>query len=697
MAKPTFIRGTSFGNLNRWLLLAFLVGGGTSSGMAQVRAEVRVEARTTLHKIDPKIYGQFIEHFGRVIHGGLWAELLLNRKFYPVDPERSQVADPWKPESDLSYVSYVIDRMISLDGVSSQRVTLFGESHEWRGISQTGFDVLGGKEYVAYAWVKAEPANQDISFRLETSKGEVAAHAEATLLAGDWQKYEVRLKPDRDVQPAVFRIVFNLPGMKWIGAASLMPADNVEGMRRDVLELIKPMAPPMMRWPGGGYSDTYDWRKALGPRARRPPQAILPFGQPYGYDHGIDPDDFGTDEFLRFCELLGAEPYVTANFGMGTPEMAAAWVEYCNGPANSKWGAVRAANGHPKPYGVKYWSIGNEIYGHPFESGNTNAEGYATYFIPFAQAMRAVDPSIRLTAVWEFANPKWGEVVTKKAWEQIDFFSVHHYYPGSFWHPDLLNRPLQTYQAVVGNPSFAEDEFRKIISLTDKVSAGRKQIMIALDEWNEWDWDYPRPVVSSRSWVNQVVDYLNKSGLEFNHTQRDGMFGARMLHVMMRLADRIRIGSRSFTINGLGAIRTNSTQAFVTASGKMIELYRQHSGDTLLKTESQAPTFDVPEEGWTKIPYLDAVATRSADGHRLFLHLLNLHPQEAMAVRIHIDGGDVEPRGDVWQIAPGDFLSRNDFGITNVDIEHLAAEGLALDFTRSLPPHSATILGINLK
>jgi alpha-N-arabinofuranosidase len=695
--KRTFVTSFFFGNLKRWFLLLSLLAGYASPGLGQVHGEVRVHTRAVLHPIDPKIYGQFIEHFGRVIHQGLWAELLLNRKFYPVDPERSQVADPWRPESDLSHVSYVIDRNMSLDGVSSQRVTLFGDSRAWRGISQSGFDVLVGKEYVAYAWIKAEPADQEISFRLETIKGEVAAHAEATMLAGDWQKYEVRLKADRDLHPAVFRIAFNMPGMKWIGAASLMPADNVDGLRRDVLELLKPMAPPIMRWPGGGYSDTYDWRKAIGPRDRRPPQAILPFGQPYGFDHGIDPDDFGTDEFLRFCQLIGAEPYITANFGMGTPEMAAAWVEYCNGAADSKWGAVRAANGHPKPYGVKYWSVGNEIYGHPFESGNTNAEGYATYYIPFARAMRAVDPSLKITAIWEFANPKWGETVTKKAWDQIDFFSVHHYYPGGYWHPDLINRPLETYLAVVANPSFAEDEFRKIISLADKSTEGRKQIMVALDEWNEWDWDYPRPEASSRSWVNQVVDYLNKSALEFNHTHRDGLFGARMLHVMMRLGDRMQIGARSFTVNGLGAIRTNSTQAFVTASGKMIELYRQHSGDTLLKVETDAPAFDVPEEGWTTIPYLDAVATRSAAGRKLFLHLLNLHPTEAMEVRIHLEGGRAETRGDVWQIAPRDFLSRNDFGVTNVEIEHQVAEGLATGFVRSIPPHSATILEINLR
>jgi alpha-N-arabinofuranosidase len=460
-------------------LQACLLGGLARPGLAQIRADVQVDTRVRLHKIDPRIYGHFVEHFGRVVQGGLWAELLQNRKFYPIDPDRAQVAAPWKPESDRSQVSYVIDRSLSLDGIPSQRVSLFGDSRAWRGISQTGFDALGGKEYVAYAWIKAEPAQQSVSFRLETAQGEVAAHAEAALQPGDWQKYEVRLQPDRDLRPAVFRIAFDAPGAKWIGAASLMPTDNISGMRQDVLELVKNLAPTIIRWPGGGYTDSYDWRKAIGPRDRRPPQAILPFGQPCGYDHGMDPSDFGTDEYLRFRELIGAEPYISANFGSGTPEMAAAWVEYCNGPADSKWGSRRAANGHPEPYRVKHWSIGNEIWGYPFESGNTNTEGYATYYVPMAKAMRAVDPRIQITAVGTFDNLSaqgdWNEPLLRKAWEQIDLLSLHHYYPTGFWPSPLLNRPLESHKAVVAEPTIVERKLRAVVALLDQITKGQKK------------------------------------------------------------------------------------------------------------------------------------------------------------------------------------------------------------------------------
>jgi len=684
-----------------WLALTGLMFLRTGPACAQVKAEVRVETQSPVHKIDPRIYGQFVEHFGRIVNGGLWAELLQNRKFYPIDPNREHVADPWMPERGQTAVSYGIDRSVTLTGISAQRVLLFGESRAWRGIRQTGFDVQGGRGYVAYAWIKTSGSNESVSFRLESSAGETVAHAEATLRVGDWQKYEVRLKPEKGLSPAVFRIAFNAPGLKWIGAASLMPADNVEGIRRDVLELVKSMGPTIIRWPGGGFPDSYDWRKAIGPRDRRVPQDVLLFGQPYGYDHGMDPSDFGTDEYLRFCARIGAEPYITANFGTGTPEMAAAWVEYCNGPANTPWGAKRALNGHPQPHGVKHWSVGNETW-LPVEPGHTTAEGYATYYVPIARAMRAIDPTIQITAVGSLGDAAgqegWNQTVLNAAWKEVDLLSLHHYYPGGFWKQAMLNQPIETYKALVGEPVAAEREIQKVATLVNQITAGRKQIKLALDEWSEWDWDMAPPIDRpDRSAMNQFIDMLNQSGLEFNQNLRDALFDARMLHVFMRLGDQVPIAVRTHMINSLGAIRTDSTRSFKTAPGEMMTFYRMHSGATLLKTEESAPTFEVPAEGWKDIPYLDTVAALSADGRKLFIHLLNLHPDQAMDVTLHIAGSGVDSQGEVWQIGAQDFMSRNDFGKETIAITHRTAENLGTEFSEVLPPHSATTLELGLR
>ena len=664
------------------------------------KADVTVDLQAPRHAVDRRIYGQFIEHFGRVIQGGLWAELLRNRKFYPIDPNRTQVAQPWQAEADRSHVSYVVDRFESFDGVSSQRVSLFGDSSSWRGVSQTGFNIIGGKEYTAYAWVKTDSPGRKVAFRLESSDGKYGVQAEANSSGEGWQKYEVRLKPAQNLNPAVFRVLFNVPGANWIGAASLMPSDNIEGMRKDVLELVKAMGPPIIRWPGGGYPDEYDWHTAIGPRDRRAPQPILPFGQPFGYDNGMDPNDFGTDEFMKFCEYIGAAPYITANFGSGTPEMAGSWVEYTNGPATSTWGARRAANGHPEPYHVKNWSVGNEVWGDPFESGHTTAEGYATYLVPIVQRMRAADPSIELTAVGNLGSmtgldAQWNDKVLKAAGSSIDLLSIHHYFPAGFIPPALKNHPLDFYYAVVADPWSFEARLRNALATLGKNLDDPKHFKIAFDEWSEWDWDLDPPAETpERSSVNQFIDLLNKTGLEFNHTERDALFDARILHMMIRNSDRIPIGVRTHMINSLGAIRTDSTRSFLTASGVVMQLYTNHAGTDFVPVKQSSGAFDVPASGLSRVPYLDAAATMK--GNTLFIHLINFHATDEMDVHILIPGHGIKSQGVTWSIAPADFMSRNDFGVTNVALKTQEVDSLSADMVQRVPPHSIVTIEAQL-
>ena len=195
--------------------------------------------------------------------------------------------------------------------------------------------------------------------------------------------------------------------------------------------------------------------------------------------------------------------------------------------------------------------------------------------------------------------------------------------------------------------------------------------------------------------MNQFIDLVNQSGLEFNQTERDAIFGARILHVLMRLSDRVPIGIRTHVINSLGAIRTDSTRAFMTASGASMELYAQHSGSMLLKLERRAPTFDVPQTGWKDISTLDATATYDPATRTVFLHLINLSPETVLRTQIGIAGGTPLPGGTSWQIAPPDFLSRNDFEVTNVAIQQEAV-GVSNHFSRDLPPHSITTLEIRM-
>ena len=668
-------------------------------GMAQVQAELEVNINAPLHTINPGIFGQFIEHFGRVIEHGVWAELLQNRKFYPFDAVgQMNVAAPWVGDPEERNVSYAIDRTLSIDGVSSQRIVLSGQSNEWRGVWQSGFDVLGEKEYVGYAWIKADPANQMVSFALEKRDGTTLARSEASLQQGDWRRYDFKLKPVNGLHAAVFRILFNHPGIVWIGGASLMPGDHIDGLRREVVELSKTMAPPLLRWPGGGFSDTYDWRVAIGPRDQRPPHTVGVYANLDGYDSRVDPSDFGTDEFIHFCRLIGARPYITVNFGSGSPELARQWVEYCNGPGNSEWGGRRASNGHPEPYNVKDWGVGNESW-LSIESGHSTPEGYAVYFNQFADAMRKADSGLQIVAVGDTLDStgKWNEMVARISGQHADLLSIHYYYALSFLSPFYLNHPVEFYRSVVAAPIFVEQTLRQTIARIDAASTGTKKLQIALDEWNEANFGPEPPGKPKDFTFARLVDMIIKYGGDINQPQEDALFAARMFHVFMRLGDRLPLACRTHLVNSTGAIRTSSTEAYITASGTALQIYGPHSGSKLLKVEQQSPVYDVPETGWKNIPYLDAIATLSEDGRKLFLHLLNLKENETMSVQIRLVGRSVEPGGDLWQIASESFLSLNNFGVSPVKVQHQPLTGLSERFTHSLPAHSATTLELTLK
>jgi alpha-N-arabinofuranosidase len=175
-----------------------------------------------------------------------------------------------------------------------------------------------------------------------------------------------------------------------IGAVSLMPADNISGFKPEMVRLLKEQGIELARWPGGNFVSAYDWRDGIGDADKRPPRHELAW-------NGLESNDMGIDEFMTLCRLLGAEPYIAVNAGLGDAHSAAEEVEYVNGPASSRLGKLRAANGHPAPYGVKIWGIGNEMYG-PWQWGHMPIDQYPEKHKLIVEAMRKIDPSIKVIA-----------------------------------------------------------------------------------------------------------------------------------------------------------------------------------------------------------------------------------------------------------------------------------------------------------
>jgi alpha-N-arabinofuranosidase len=218
------------------------------------------------------------------------------------------------------------------------------------------------------------------------------------------------------------------------------------GYRRDVLQAAKDLRIPILRWPGGNFVSGYHWTDGIGPREERPRKTELAW-------LSEESNRFGTDEFIEYCRLLGAEPYICVNMGTGTMEEAQAWVEYCNGTGDTYWANLRRENGHEEPYNVKYWGLGNEMYGE-WQIGALSAEDYVRKAREFAKVMRWTDPSIELVGCGLSGLTDWDRVVIEGLAPFVDYHSVH-IYTGSddYWSnvlaPHQADRALRTTRAMI--------------------------------------------------------------------------------------------------------------------------------------------------------------------------------------------------------------------------------------------------------
>jgi alpha-N-arabinofuranosidase len=319
------------------------------------------------------------------------------------------------------------------------------------GIYQSRIPLLAGVEYRGFFWDRTTDYDGRITVALESdvNLGEINAAADVDITKGEWRKYEFTLKPLRSDPLARFAILFPGKGTVWIDQASLMPGDAAPGgVRRDVFEKIKSLNPAFIRWPGGNVAQDYRWLWGIGPRDRRVTWTNL------SWKNETEPSDFGTDEFIAFARAAGAEPSLTVNVQSDVQKLeeAAGWVEYCNGPATTQFGSLRARNGHPAPFGVKFWEVGNEIWG-DWVRGHSDAETYARNYNRYAKAMRAVDPSIKLIAVGD-NNMNWNRTVLRAAGENIDYLAIHHYYGRH----EAGNDPMN----LMARPLFFERFYREV-------------------------------------------------------------------------------------------------------------------------------------------------------------------------------------------------------------------------------------------
>ncbi len=582
---------------------------------------VTLDAAQTGEPISKYLYGAFIEHQGRCIYGGIWAEMLEDRKFYyPVD-----YYFPWGEEKGKSpWRANTFDTVVVMDTVNPYvgdhvpRVDLEGDKP--RGVVQDGLGLVAGKEYTGYA-ILAASGVVSAEVRLVWGPG---PDGRQTVSLGPvpetYTRLPFRFTAGADSDDGRLEIVGRGTGRLYIGPASLMPADNIEGMRADTIALLREIGFTVYRWPGGIFVNDYDWRQAVGERDKRPPRLNHAY-----WSEMVESNDFGLDEFMALCRLVDAEPYVVVSAtGSDDARMAAEEVAYLNGPAGEGPGALRAANGHPEPYHVRFWGVGNEMWGF------MPPDAYIERHNEIAEAMRAVDPDIQLILIAvggvEFeglpGEENWAQSMLTHSADYMDLISEHIYGGSS---PNLVEHA----QSIAWGIREFVDAHRRYRRQLDTLQD--KDIRLALDEWNYF-------------WGDRYEIYGEAAP---RYYFRDALGVAVGLHEMFRNSDLVFMAN-THPVNVHGQVKTTRTEAATEATGLVWALYRHHFGTLPLTVAGDVTPLDVAA-AWNaeRTALTVAVVNPTAYTHTLTLRLQNARLSGA---------------GRVWVIAHSDPLAYNEPG-----------------------------------
>jgi len=550
------------------------------------------------------IYGQFIEHLGRCIYGGIWAEMLEDRKFWYTPGDRES---PWQLRGKKELFS--VDRAAPFTG---DKTPVLGVDATGAAVmQQSGLGLKPELVYTGRVILKATPGITAVKVTL--SWGEKSQTVTIEKPGSTFSAWPVEFKSEELTQNASLAIEPEGNGKVWVGTASLMPSDNIEGFRPDVIALLKELNAPVYRWPGGNFVSGYNWKDGIGDRDRRPPRKNPAW-------QGVEHNDVGIHEFMDFCRILGTEPYIAVNAGLGDSRQASEEVEYCNGSAETPMGRLRAANGHAEPWHVKWWSIGNEMYG-DWQLGHMSTDDFVKKHNAFANAMRSVDPDIKLIAVGELGD--WDRMVLTNCSESMDLISEHFYRQD--WHGGGLMTHVKQIPDAIREKADAHRLYRQEIP-----QLKGKDIRICMDEWNYWYGPHIYGELGTRYFM------------------RDAMGIAAGLNEYSRQSDIIFMANYAQTVNVIGCIKTNTTSSVFDATGQVLKLYRQHFGTIPLAVTGETRPVDI-------------AATLDSEGKKLTISVINATWEE-VKIPVTLLNGKVTDEGELWQVTAPDDMATNEPG-----------------------------------
>ena len=627
---------------------------------------VTIDASKTRAPISKYIYGQFLEHGGDIVNTGVWSEMLVDRKFfYPVaaaaptpppvmgnaagNPRFRRTPTRWWAPIGGDHV-VTMDTKAPYTGEETPLVSL--DSRAPHGFGQSGLAVRKNKAYtgrIILAGSTGAVVKVTLIWGTQASDRQTVTIGK---LGAAFQKYPLRFVAGADTDVATLEITGTGKGSFHVGTISLMPADNMEGFRPEVIAALKQMRFGVLRFPGGNFVSAYEWRYGVGEMDKRPP-----IFDPVW--HAVQPNDVGTDEFLTLCRLLGVDPYITVNAGFGDAWSARELVEYTNGAATTPMGKWRAANGHPQPYNVKLWGVGNEPWG-DYQMGSLSLPQFELKHNLFAKEMRKVDPSIKLIAggampdvmegadqarringqyVPDYLSPAdWTGQMLLNCLDNIDMVSEHYYASGN-QHTDIkqqkkvpIDPPLSFIEWQRAPAVQVRAKYEHYQEYLKRIPALRaKPVPIAIDEWAYFG--------GGPNSYKTVPAY------------------AWAFHEMFRHSDIFQMGAFTFATAMMSSDRT---EAILNPTGMLFKMYRDHFGVIPVEVYGDSPqpkpTFpaggDQPAVNPGSDTYpLDVSAALSEDRRTLTIAVLN--PSDArQSMNLAISGVKLASAGILWQMAP---------------------------------------------
>jgi len=659
------------------LIVLTALASGAQTAVPGQPVAATIDASKTGPPISPYVYGQFLEHIGSLIYSSLWSEMLDDRKFYyAVGPAPAVSSDfgqrgggfgggnrrgvgPGRWNSTGPVDSVVMDTNNPFVGDHTPLIKLAGS--EPRGIHQTGVNFAKG---VAYDGRIQLAGDSSAKVSVSIVRGTNADASRQTIRLGKlgrhYKKFTFSFKAENS-GTAQFEISATGTGSFHVGAVSLMPADNLNGFRPDAIAALKSLHSGVYRFPGGNFVSAHEWRYAIGDPDKR-----LSVYDPVW--RALQPNDIGTDEFMTMCKLLDVEPYITLNAGTGDEWSAAQYVEYANGSVSTPMGKLRASNGHPEPYHVKFWGIGNEAWGFSYQYGAMRLNQFEYKHNQFARAMKQVDPTIKLIASGAMPDTMTGSKESLNLGTNLvpPYLSPADWTGGllanCFNNIDLISEHFYNY----GNTHFSLAEGRQVPNdpnepITDWMRRPANHIRIKYEEYKEYEKLLPQLAAHSKP--------LNID--EWAYSSRGGGVSypvypsyAWVFHEMFRHSDIFQMAAYTFATSLLARDGTNVT---LNANGLVFKIYRDHFGVIPVEVSGNSPPPKPTDPPGGEQPVInagsdtfpvDVVAAWAGDRHTLTVAVLNPTDVEQL-LTLNISGAALSGKGTLWRLASEEANGQN--------------------------------------